>query len=330
MSLIRQLDGRILNLQRQGRVGFYGFATGEEAAVVGSALALHSGDWVFPALRQGGAALLRGLPLPDYVAQCLGNAEDKAHGRQKPGLFTAREQGFVSSSICVGNQLPQATGAGIAARLRGDKAVVMGYLGDGASSEADFHVALDFAALFRARTVFFCQNNQWAISLPTARQTAAESIAIKAEAYGLPGVQVDGNDLLAVYEVTREAVERARGGGGPTLIEAITYRLGPQASSDDPERYRENQEVAEWRAKDPMARLRAYLTGTGLWNDQKEESQAAEIGAEIDAAFDAVASAPAPPVETLFTDVYAEPPLHLRIQQHELLQQQADASNRGN
>jgi TPP-dependent pyruvate/acetoin dehydrogenase alpha subunit len=191
-------------------------------------------------------------------------------------------------------------------------------------------VALDFAAVYRARTVFFCQNNQWAISLPSSRQTASESIAIKSEAYGMPGIRVDGNDPLAVYDVTSQAVERARGGEGPTLIEAVTYRLGAHATSDDPDRYRAEAEVAEWSAKDPMARMRAFLTGTGLWNDEKEEALSAEITAEIDAAFESVEGAPPPPVETLFSDVYAELPLHLRIQQHELLQQQADRNSRGN
>ena len=330
MYLIRLVDRRLLKLQLQGRTTFNGGALGEEAAVVGSALALRPGDWVFPALRQGGAALLLGLPLTDFIAQCLGNAEDSAHGRQKPGHFSALEPRFVSSSSCVGNQLPQATGAGIAARLRGEDTVVLAYMGDGATSEPDFHVALEFAATFRARTVFFCQNNQWAISLPSSRQTAAESIAIKAEAYGLPGVRVDGNDPLAVYEVTCGAVDRARSGEGATLIEAVTYRVGPHALSDDPERYRDPEDVTEWAANDPLVRLRAFLTGTGLWNDEKDEAQVAEIAGEIEAAIEAVESAPPPAVETLFTDVYAEMPLHLRIQRHELLQHLAAQRSRGN
>jgi pyruvate dehydrogenase E1 component alpha subunit len=330
MSLIRQLDRRMLNLQHQGRTTFNGAAPGEEAAVVASAFALRPGDWVFPALRQGGAALLLGLPLTDFVAQCLGNAEDSAHGRQKPGHFTALEPRFVSSSSCVGSQLPQAAGAGIAARLRGEDSVVLAYMGDGATSAPDFHVALEFAATFRAQTVFFCQNNQWAISLPSTRQTAAESIAVKAEAYGLPGVQVDGNDLPAVYEVTCRAVKSARSGEGATLIEAVTYRVGPHTSSDDPERYRAEEEVAEWSSKDPLVRLRSFLTGTGLWSDDKEEAQAAEIDSEIKAALAAVESAPPPGVETLFTDVYAEMPLHLKIQRHELLQRLTAQRSRGN
>lgn len=320
MSLIRKLDRRMLNLQHQGRTTFNGAAPGEEAAVVGAAMALRPGDWVFPALRQGGAALLLGMPLADFMAQCLGNAEDSAHGRQKPGHFSSIEPRFVSSSSCVGSQLPQAAGAGIAARLRGDDSVVLAYLGDGATSEPDFHVALEFAATFRAQTVFLCQNNQWAISLPSARQTAAESIAIKAKVYGLPGVLVDGNDVLAVYGATRRAVEGARSGGGATLIEAVTYRIGPHTSSDDPERYRDRGEEAEWSSKDPLVRLRSFLTGTGLWNEEKDEVQDAEISSEIEAALAAVESAPLPAVETLFSDVYAEMPLHLRIQRHELLQ----------
>ncbi|MFQ5742560.1 MAG: thiamine pyrophosphate-dependent dehydrogenase E1 component subunit alpha [Acidobacteriota bacterium] len=329
MSLIRLLDQRMLNLQRQGRIGFYGAAGGEEAAVVGSAYGLRASDWIFPALRQGGAALMRGLPLTNYMAQCIGNAADPTGGRQMPCHYSSREAPFVSMSSCIGNQLPQATGAALAARIRGDDTVVMGYMGDGATSEPDFHVALNFAALFGAPVVFFCQNNQWAISLPAARQTASDSLAIKADAYGMPGVRVDGNDALAVYQASHEAIERARGGGGPSLIEAVTYRLGGHSSSDDPGRYRQEQEVTQWQARDPLPRLRRFLEGAALWDAGREASLEAELSTRIDEAVGAVEPVPPPPIESLFEDVYSEMPWHLREQRDQLMGSTPDTGTEG-
>src|SRR5262245_14664787 len=200
MALIRVLDQRMLNLQRQGRIGFYGTATGQEAAVVGSAAALEDHDWIFPALREGGAALHRGYPLERLICQLIGNAGECSLGRQMPCHYSFREGGYVSVSSVIGTQIPQATGAAMAARIRKDPVVVMGYLGDGATSATDFHTALNFAAVFAAPVVFLCQNNQWAISVPFSKQTASEGVAVKAEAYGMPGVAVDGNDLAAVYQ----------------------------------------------------------------------------------------------------------------------------------
>ncbi|OGF55571.1 MAG: 3-methyl-2-oxobutanoate dehydrogenase, partial [Candidatus Fraserbacteria bacterium RBG_16_55_9] len=243
MTFVRLLDGRMLNLQRQGRIGFYGVATGEEAAVIGSAYPLQRQDWIFPALRQGGAALLKGMPLKYYIAQCYGNSLDVQKGRQMPCHYSYKPAHFVAWSSCIGTQLPHAVGVAWAAKLKKDPLVVMAYMGDGATSEGDFHVSLNFAGVFKLPVVFFCQNNQWAISIPFSRQTASESIAVKAKAYGFDGLQVDGNDVLAVHQVASEAVEKARDGGGPTLIEAITYRMEGHSSSDDPTRYRDESEV---------------------------------------------------------------------------------------
>jgi pyruvate dehydrogenase E1 component alpha subunit/2-oxoisovalerate dehydrogenase E1 component alpha subunit len=196
---LRMLDQRMLTLQRQGRVGFYGTASGEEAAIIGSAYALHAEDWIFPALRQGGAALLRGYPLVEYISQCMGNALDRTKGRQMPSHYASRAANFVSWSSCIATQLPHAVGAAWAMKMRGDKNVAIAYMGDGATSEGDFHCAMNFAGVFKVPVVFFCQNNQWSISVNIKEQTASESIAIKAVAYGFEGTVVDGNDVLAVY-----------------------------------------------------------------------------------------------------------------------------------
>src|SRR5213592_1776982 len=226
MVRLRTMDERMMTLQRQGRVGFYGACTGQEAATMASAIALEPSDWIFPALREGGAMLLRGFPLVPYLCQIFGNAGDETKGRQMPSHMASRSVNQVSWSSCIGTQLPQAVGAAMAARIKGDRTVIAAYMGDGATSEGDFHVALNFAGVFKAPVVFICQNNHWAISVPSSAQTASKNFAAKAEAYGFSGIQVDGNDAIKVYETTLKAVEKARKGNGPTLIEAITYRIG--------------------------------------------------------------------------------------------------------
>src|SRR6476620_5308259 len=226
MVRLRTLDERMMTLQRQGRVGFYGACTGQEAATLASAIALEPSDWIFPALREGGAMLLRGFPLVPYLCQIFGNAGDETKGRQMPSHQAARAVNQVSWSSCIGTQLPQAVGAAMASKLKKADTVIMAYMGDGATSSSDFHVALNFAGVFKAPVVFVCQNNHWSISMRTDQQTASESIAIKAQAYGFPGVKVDGNDVAAVHAATHQAAERARRGEGPTLIEAVTYRMG--------------------------------------------------------------------------------------------------------
>src|SRR3989441_5689608 len=268
MVRLRTLDERMMTLQRQGRVGFYGACTGQEAATLASAIALEASDWIFPALREGGAMLLRGFPLVPYLCQIFGNAGDETKGRQMPSHMASRSVNQVSWSSCIGTQLPQAVGAAMAARIKGDRTVIAAYLGDGAASEGAFHVAMNFAGGFKAPVVFICQNNHWAISVPTAKQTASESIAVQAVAYGFPGVKVDGNDAVAVYAAVKEAVGRARSGGGPTLVECGTYRLAPHSPSDDPTPYRDEREVDAWRKRDPIERLRARLAADGRWTDR--------------------------------------------------------------
>ncbi len=315
MLRVRAVDERMMTLQRQGRIGFYGAATGQEAAVIGSGAALRGGDWVFPALREGGVALLRGYSLDRYVAQCFGNSGDVTKGRQMPSHYADASVRFVSWSSCIGTQLPHAVGMAAAARIKKSSDIAIAYMGDGATSEGDFHVAMNFAGAWKAPVVFFCQNNQFAISVPVSRQTASETIAVKAKAYGFPGVRVDGNDLLAVYAATKEAADRARNGLGPTLVEALTYRIGAHSSSDDPSRYRDETVTSEWKTKrDPIARFRETLKGEGLWSEADERAARTEYESEIAAAVERVEKLPPPEPETLFDDVFAEIPWHLASQ----------------
>ena len=311
---MRVLDQRMLSLQRQGRIGFYGTAAGEEAAITGSAYALRDSDWIFPALRQTGVSLWRGTTTKEIVCQLIGNSGDVLIGRQMPCHFSDRKVHSVAWSSVIGTQLVHAMGAAWAAKIKKDDTVMMGYLGDGATSSADFHAAANFAGVFKLPVVFFCQNNQWAISVPLAMQTASESIAVKATGYGFPGVRVDGNDLLAVIAATREAVERARGGGGPTLVEALTFRMGGHSSSDDPTRYRDAAQVAYWEQRDPMARLRAWLTSSDALAPGEEERWTQELNDEIGAAITEAESLPPPPIESMFSDVYKDMPRHLSEQ----------------
>jgi pyruvate dehydrogenase E1 component alpha subunit/2-oxoisovalerate dehydrogenase E1 component alpha subunit len=308
---MRLLDQRMLSLQRQGRIGFYGMATGQEASVTGSAYPLRKGDWVFHALRETGVCLWRGTSIQELVCQLIGNSGDVLLGRQMPMHFSDRKVNSVAWSSVIGTQLPHAMGAAYAAKLLRHDTVCVGYIGDGGTSSGDFHAALNFAAVWKVPAVFFCQNNQWAISVPLAAQTASSSIAVKAEGYGMPGLRVDGNDLLAVIAAQREAVDRARAGGGPTLIESVTFRMGGHSSSDDPTRYRDAALVELWETRDPLARFAAWLRGKGLLSDARIEQWTREINDEISAAVAAAEALPPPGIETIFTDVYAEMPAHL-------------------
>lgn len=320
MLRVRILDERMITLQRQGRIGFYGACTGQEAATLGSAYALRPTDWIFPALREASAMLLRGFPLVPYLAQVFGNAADVTKGRQMPSHQASKQVNQVSWSSVIGTQLPQAVGAAWAAKLRKDDTVVMAYMGDGATSSADFHVALNFAGVFKVPVVFFCQNNHWSISMRTDQQTASESIAIKAMAYGFPGVRVDGNDVEAVYAVSKEAVERARSGGGPTLIEAETYRMGAHSTSDDPTRYRDPKEVELWKARDPLDRLNARLVKLKVWDERRDEALRAELLEEINQAIKEAEAQPPPADETMFEDVYAHEPWNITEQRAQYLE----------
>jgi pyruvate dehydrogenase E1 component alpha subunit/2-oxoisovalerate dehydrogenase E1 component alpha subunit len=318
MKRVRLLDERMVMLQRQGRVGFYGACTGQEAAVVATGLAAAPEDWIFPALRENAVMLVRGFPLVSYIAQVYGSSADTLKGRQMPAHISSRAVNQVSWSSCIGTQLPHAVGAAWAAKIKGDAVVTLGFMGDGATSESDFHAALNFAGIFRLPVVFVCQNNQWAISVPLGKQTASATLAVKARAYGIDGIRVDGNDVIAVHHVLSEAIARARGGGGPTFVELLTYRVAPHSTSDDPTRYRSNAEVEVWLRRDPLDRLVRFVRSQNLLTDAEEERIEQETAREIRDAIEQVEASGPPVLSSLFDDVYAERPWHLAEQCEEL------------
>ncbi len=318
MLLERVLDGRMLSLQRQGRIGFYGPSVGQEAAIVGAAFAMEPQDWIVPQYREPGAALLRGMPLAQLVAQLFGNDMDPIRGRQMPCHYSYRQGNFMSIASTVGTQIPHAVGVAWAAKIRKDPIACLVYFGDGGTSTADFHAGMNFAGVFKAPVVFLCNNNQWAISLPVRRQTATQTLAEKAVAYGFEGVRVDGMDALAVVAAVRDAQRKARAGDGPTLVEALTYRLGPHSSSDDPTRYRDEKEVEPWRRRDPIDVLRNHLVARDIWDTDADRGLHLELDDAITEAVHAVERSPPPPIDALFTDVYAEMPWHLREQLDDL------------
>lgn len=319
MRRLRLLDARMILLQRQGRVGFYGACTGQEAVPIATGLVARESDWVFPALREQSVMLVRGFPLHTFVAQVFGNGGDVQKGRQMPSHQAGKSVKQVSWSSCIGPQIPQAVGAAWAMKLRKDPSVAFGFSGDGATSQPDFHAAMNFAAVFQAPAVVICQNNHWSISVPTAKQTASKTIAVKARAYGMPGVRVDGNDVLAMCKVLSDAAERARSGGGPTFVEALTYRIGAHSTSDDPTRYRSDAEVEAWKKKDPLDRLTKHLRWLGLIDTASDKALEEELTAEIAAVVTEVEALPLPARQTLFDDVYADLPWNLREQRDALM-----------
>ncbi|MEO8901862.1 MAG: thiamine pyrophosphate-dependent enzyme [Polyangiaceae bacterium] len=315
---IRILDERMQALQRQGRIGFYGTCTGQEAVPVALGFALRASDWVFPALRESSVLLVRGFPLETYIAQVFGNERDVLKGRQMPSHMSGRAANVVSWSSCIGTQLTHAVGAAWAAKIRGDTMVAAACLGDGATSSSDFHAAMNFAQVFRVPCVFICQNNQWAISTPAARQSNTSTFAERALAYAMPSETLDGNDVCGLYGAFLRAIERARAGEGPTFLECVTYRVGPHSTSDDPTLYRSEAEVAEWRLRDPILRLSKQLEAQGILEATQAHAIDLELLAELSRALESVEAAPPPGRASLFDDVYAELPEHLLEQRREL------------
>jgi 2-oxoisovalerate dehydrogenase E1 component alpha subunit len=315
MLLVRLMDERMLRLQRQGRLGFYMTSTGEEATHFGAAYPLRLTDWIFPSYREPGAAFWRGYALKDFVCQLMGNSEDPVKGRQMPVHHSVRSLNYVSISSPVGTQIPQAVGMAHAAKISGKDDVALVYFGEGATSTGQFHVGMNFAGVFKAPCIFLCRNNGWAISTSRDKQTHARTFAAKAVAYGVPGVRIDGNDVLAVISTMETAIARARRGDGATMIEAVTYRRGAHSSSDDPSVYRDPNEPKQWERHDPIGRFERYLERKNLVGAEGRKRMQDEIRDEITAALKASeAVGPTPPLETMFTDVYAEMPAHLREQ----------------
>ena len=313
MVLVRRLNERLLSLQRQGRIGFCVDSSGHEACQIGSTFALTQEDWLFPYYRDAAMCLVKGLPLKSLMDHIFSNAEDSSSvGRQLNVHWSSRENKIVSSSSCVAGHLPHAVGTAYAMKYKNEKLVCLTSFGDGSTSQGEFHEAMNFAGVWKAPVIFLCENNQYAISLPERYQTASKSIAIKAEAYGFDGVQVEGNDILAVYRATKTAVDKARAGGGPTLIEAVTYRHGGHSSSDDPTRYRSKEELDYWKNRDPIRLFKGYLTKKGLISEQDDLKIAESVDNELTSAIRASEKTPKPALKTLFADVYSEMPWHIK------------------
>ncbi len=315
MLRIRVTDARMMALQRQGRIGFYGEAVGQEAAIVGSAAVSQPEDWIVPALREAGVGLYRGLTLDSYIAQIFGNAADPTKGRQMPCHPCDREHHYVVMSSCVSTQIPHAVGIAMAMRIAGDRKVCFGYMGDGGTSEGDFHVSLNFAGVMKAPVVLICQNNQWAISTPGSLQTASETIALKGIGYGVEALRADGNDVLAVHAAVSYAADKARRGDGPTFIELLTYRVSAHTSSDDPSRYRDERVTEIWKGqRDPIRRLEAYLIRRGWLAAGDRDAMAQAIEAEVRDAIARQEQVGPPALPTLIDDVFEQPTWLLREQ----------------
>lgn len=316
LLLARRFDERLIKLQRQGRIGTFPPCSGHEAAHLGAVAHLRPTDWLVPSFRELAALLWRGTDLEQML---IFN-----NGFNEGGALPADAR-TLPLAVPVGSQMLHAVGLAWGARYRGTDEVVMTFFGDGATSEGDFHEAMNFAAVYQVPLVFVCQNNHWAISIPVHKQTRTPTLAQKALAYGMPGIQVDGNDLLSVYAAAGEAVARARNGGGPTLIECVTYRLIMHTTADDPTKYRSEEEVREWRARDPLPRFQNYLKGKGLLDDTELAAAEAEIEERIRTAVqraEAWMAKPHDPLD-LFEHLHAEPPAELRRQRQELAEELA-------
>ncbi|WP_308910371.1 pyruvate dehydrogenase (acetyl-transferring) E1 component subunit alpha [Pseudokordiimonas caeni] len=322
MAKARLFDERLLNLQRQGKLGTFAPVRGQEAAQVGAVAAIEASDWLVPSFRETAAMLWRGASLEDIFIFTAGYNE---------GLAIPDDSNDLPTCVPVASQLPHAVGIAYAQKYRQTGSVVMAFFGDGATSEGDFHEALNFAGVFEVPVVFVCQNNQWAISVPRAKQTRAHSLAQKAIAYGFPGIQVDGNDVLAVLKAARDAVTRAREDCLPTLIECVTYRMGVHTTADDPTVYRDEEEVEEWEDRDPIERLRLHMRSRGLLDDKAEDAMAEELKDEIESAWksarDTMEGLTDPSM--MFDHLFAEPTTPLRAQRNafEALRDDRKAAN---
>ncbi|WP_136796861.1 pyruvate dehydrogenase (acetyl-transferring) E1 component subunit alpha [Desulfosediminicola ganghwensis] len=312
MLLGRRFDERMLDLQRQGRIGTFPPIKGQEAAQMGSIIHLKESDWLVPAFRETAAEIWRGRSLESVLLYYNGFNE---------GTIIPEQQKDMPMSVPVGSQILHATGIGYGAKYRKNGEIVMTYFGDGATSEGDFHEGLNCAAVYQVPVVFICQNNQWAISIPLKQQTRSETIAQKALAYGMPGIQVDGNDILAVYVATQEAVQRARNGGGPTLIECVTYRVMMHTTADDPSRYRSDEEVEKWKLKCPLSRFEKYLQQKNILNDTNCEEIESLVLDRIQTAIHKAEQQMAAPPDPLdmFDHLFEKLPPHITRQKEEVL-----------
>ena len=326
MLLTREYDNRMQRAQRQGKISFYMQSLGEEAVSIGQGMALEAGDMLFPAYRNQGLFILRNTSLVDLMCQCLSNTRDMCKGRQMPVMYHNRKGNLFSVSGNLATQYPHAVGWAMASAIKGEDHIAASWVGDGSTAEADFHYALTFAAVYQAPVILNVVNNQWAIS--TFQGFAGgerRPFAARGQGLGIPGIRVDGNDLLAVYAVTQWAAKRAREGGGPTLIEHVTYRGGAHSTSDDPTRYRPKDEWQAFPLGDPVERLKKHLVNAGHWSDEQHEALKEELKETVMAAwkeaisYGTMTEGPMLDVSIMFDDVYEEVPQQLKDQCDELI-----------
>lgn len=303
ITICRQFDEIAFKLQRSGRMGTYPQNKGQEANAVGAGLALRKGhDWIVPCYRENAALFMHGLPMHYILLHWMGDER----GNQIP-------EGCNQTPIAIpiGTHMLHAVGIAWASKLRGEDKVVATFFGDGATSEGDFHAAMNFASVVKVPVIFYCQNNQWAISTPRDEQMNSETVAQKALAYGMPTIQIDGNDIFATYKATKDAADRARKGGGPSFIEAVTYRMGDHTTADDARRYREDAEVASWQSKDPLIRIRKYMESKGLWNDKQQTELKERAVRIVDEVAKTALEIEKPVTADFFNDMFAELPTDL-------------------
>ncbi|HJN49590.1 MAG: thiamine pyrophosphate-dependent dehydrogenase E1 component subunit alpha [Pseudomonadales bacterium] len=324
MTLTRLYDDRLFRMQRQGKLSFYVKCTGEEAIAVAQAMALRSGDMLFPTYRQQGLLLARGRELVDMMCNCISNSRDNQKGRQLPSLYSWKEGNFFSVSGNLATQFSQAVGWAMASAYKGEDHIASAWVGEGSSAEADVYHALLFASAYQAPVLLNLVNNQWAISTPQTVACGGTTFAVRGLGFNLPSIRVDGNDLLAVYAVTRWAAERARLGGGPTFIELFTYRAEGHSTSDDPDAYRPKDEWHSWPLGDPVARLKTHLIQRQQWSDEKQEELEYTLTEELTEAwgeaesYGSLQDGPHWPLSSMFDDVFKEMPAHLRRQRHQM------------
>jgi len=318
MVLTRHVDERMLTLQRQGTITFSMTQLGEEACSVASAAALGPNDWMYPQYRESGILFWRGFTIQQFVHQMFGNGNDLIKGRMMPNHFGSREHNVVHVSSPIATKIPHAAGCAYAMKLLGEPSIAICYFGEGATSEGDFHAGLNFAAVKKTPTIFFCRNNGYAISTPVCDQFASKGVSPKGIGYGVNTYTIDGNDFFAVYETVQKAKKECLDGQGPILIEALTYRMGAHSTSDDPSCYRQDQEVDKHAKSCPIKRLKLYLEKRGLWSEEKNQALLEEISKEVTEAIRIAKEAPPPTLKSLFEHVYFEMPQKLEQQYHDL------------
>lgn len=325
MLLTRLYDEHMMKMQRQGKMSFYVKSTGEEAISVAQCMALNAGDMLFPTYRQQALLITRGCNLVEMMCQCLSNSRDKLSGRQLPVMYSSKQHNFFTISGNLGTQFSQAVGWAMAAEYKGESDIAITWVGEGSSAEPDFHYALTFGAVYRAPVILNVVNNQWAIS--TYQNVAGgdqNPFAARGIGYGIPGLRVDGNDFLATYATTQWAANRARQGGGPSLIELYTYRAAPHSTSDDPSKYRPVDEWEHWPLGDPVARLKQHLISLAEWSEAQHSELEQELEDVVMSAWSEAVSygtlneGPRPPAAAMFEDVYKEMPEHLKRQRQQL------------